>query len=192
MLDKFCLSSGSNSCFCLNSVEFDDEFESKPLIASEKDDHKLRLKDVVAGKQTLAFQLKPKVLKAPHGDLISCMEMLKVSILIISACFPAARVGWLLIYWFLWPPQLLYVKKLIRATLIPLEISAFLYLGLYSLGLPSTVLFVRGLPTDLRQRNKLMKICSSSLASKFPEDCRCYPADTQDDLHKVTISPIIG
>jgi hypothetical protein len=62
MFDKFCLSSGSNSCLCLNSVEFDDEFESKPLIASEKDhDHKLRLKDVVAGKQTLAFQLKPKV-----------------------------------------------------------------------------------------------------------------------------------
>ncbi|KAK2385460.1 protein SODIUM POTASSIUM ROOT DEFECTIVE [Trifolium repens] len=62
MFDKFCLSSGSNSCLCLNSVEFDDEFESKPLIASEKDhDHKLRLKDVVAGKQTLAFQLKPKM-----------------------------------------------------------------------------------------------------------------------------------
>ncbi|CAJ2676187.1 unnamed protein product [Trifolium pratense] len=98
--------------------------------------------------------------------------------------FHAWKCSRLLIYWFLWPPQLLYVKKLIRATLIPLEISAFLYLGLYSLGLPSTVLFVRGLPTDLRQRNKLMKICSSSLASKFPEDCRCYPADTQDDLHK--------
>lgn len=61
MLDTFCLSSGSNSCFCLNSIEFEDEFESKPLIASDKDDHKLRLKDVVSGKQTLAFQLKPKV-----------------------------------------------------------------------------------------------------------------------------------
>jgi len=61
MLDTFCLSSGSNSCFCLNSVNFDDEFESKPLIASDKDDQKLRLKDVFAGKQTLAFQLKPKV-----------------------------------------------------------------------------------------------------------------------------------
>jgi len=61
MLDTLCLSSGSNSCFCLNSINFDDEFESKPLIASERDDQKLRLKDVVAGKQTLAFQLKPKV-----------------------------------------------------------------------------------------------------------------------------------
>lgn len=61
MLDTFCLSSGSNSsCFCVNSIEFEDEFESKPLIASGGN-HKLRLKDVVAGKQTLAFQLKPKV-----------------------------------------------------------------------------------------------------------------------------------
>jgi len=40
--------------------EDDDEFESKPLIESGSD-LKLRLKDVVEGKQTLAFQLKPKV-----------------------------------------------------------------------------------------------------------------------------------
>lgn len=60
MLDKFCISSCSNTCFCVNSMEFEDEFESKALIASDSD-HKLRLKDVVDGKQTLAFQLKPKV-----------------------------------------------------------------------------------------------------------------------------------
>ena len=60
ILDTFCLSSGSNSCFCVNSMESEEEFESKPLIASGID-HKLRLKDVVSGKQTLAFQLKPKV-----------------------------------------------------------------------------------------------------------------------------------
>ncbi|KAK7314504.1 hypothetical protein VNO77_33029 [Canavalia gladiata] len=59
MLDTFCLSSGSNSCFCINSMDFEDEFEKKPLIVSS--DHKLRLKDVVAGKQTLAFQLKPQI-----------------------------------------------------------------------------------------------------------------------------------
>ena len=60
MLDKFCISSCSKTCFCVNSMEFEDEFESKALIASDSD-HKLRLKDVVDGKQTLAFQLKPKV-----------------------------------------------------------------------------------------------------------------------------------
>lgn len=61
MFDKLCLPSCSNTCFCVNSMEFeDDEFESKPLIDSGSD-LKLRLKDLVDGKQTLAFQLKPKV-----------------------------------------------------------------------------------------------------------------------------------
>nr|ACU14347.1 unknown [Glycine max] len=60
MLDKFCISSCSKTCFCVNSMEFEDKFESKALIASDSD-HKLRLKDVVDGKQTLAFQLKPKI-----------------------------------------------------------------------------------------------------------------------------------
>ncbi|XP_061345026.1 protein SODIUM POTASSIUM ROOT DEFECTIVE 2-like [Gastrolobium bilobum] len=60
MLDTFCLSSVSNSCLCVNSLESEDEFENKPLIASGSD-HKPKLKDVVAGKQTLAFQLKPKI-----------------------------------------------------------------------------------------------------------------------------------
>ncbi|XWS26889.1 hypothetical protein CRYUN_Cryun26dG0068900 [Craigia yunnanensis] len=59
MLDCLCLPSNSCSCFCLNTLE-DDEFEKKPLITSEKT-QMLRLKDVVAGNQTLAFQLKPKM-----------------------------------------------------------------------------------------------------------------------------------
>ena len=44
----------------MNSAETQDEFESKPLIASDKS-QLLRLKDVVSGNQTLAFQMKPKV-----------------------------------------------------------------------------------------------------------------------------------
>ncbi|XWS17221.1 hypothetical protein CRYUN_Cryun33cG0049700 [Craigia yunnanensis] len=59
MLDCLYLPSGSCSCFCMNTLE-DDEFEKKPLITSEKI-QLLRLKDVVAGNQTLAFQLKPKM-----------------------------------------------------------------------------------------------------------------------------------
>ncbi|KAI9191330.1 hypothetical protein LWI28_007031 [Acer negundo] len=63
ILDCFCLSPGSScSCFCLNtleSIQDDDEFQKKPLIAREG--QLLRLKDVVASKQTLAFQLKPKM-----------------------------------------------------------------------------------------------------------------------------------
>ncbi|XP_050383617.1 protein SODIUM POTASSIUM ROOT DEFECTIVE 2-like [Argentina anserina] len=63
VLDSLCLSSGSSSCFCMNySDENQYEFEKSPLIPGEKDQF-MRLKDVVAGKQTLAFQLKPKMVK---------------------------------------------------------------------------------------------------------------------------------
>ncbi|KAB2019552.1 hypothetical protein ES319_D07G004200v1 [Gossypium barbadense] len=61
MLDCLYLSSisgSSCSCFCMNNA-LDDEFERKPLMVSKKT--QLRLKDVVSGKQTLAFQLKPKM-----------------------------------------------------------------------------------------------------------------------------------
>ncbi|KAG5564649.1 hypothetical protein RHGRI_000739 [Rhododendron griersonianum] len=61
VLDSLCLSNGSSSCFCTNSLENQDEcFETKPLVASEGG-HLLRLKDVLAEPQTLAFQLKPKM-----------------------------------------------------------------------------------------------------------------------------------
>ncbi|XVF49222.1 hypothetical protein PTKIN_Ptkin03bG0251300 [Pterospermum kingtungense] len=60
MLDCLYLSSGSCTCFCMNTLE--DEFERKLLITSDKT-QSLRLKDVVAGNQTLAFQLKPKKAK---------------------------------------------------------------------------------------------------------------------------------
>ncbi|KAK7293520.1 hypothetical protein RJT34_16388 [Clitoria ternatea] len=53
-----------------------------------------------------------------------------------------------------------------------------------SLSLPSTVMFIRDLPTELKQRNELKKMCTSSLASEFPEDCKFYPADTKEELHK--------
>ncbi|CAN4094075.1 unnamed protein product [Withania somnifera] len=40
-----------------------------------------------------------------------------------------------------------------------------------ALGLPSTAVLIR-------------KVCTSRLASEFPEDCKFYPADTKDELHK--------
>ncbi|GLT51684.1 hypothetical protein SLA2020_250770 [Shorea laevis] len=63
MLDCLYLSrAGGNSCscFCMNTLENEDEFERKPLVGSDKS-QLLKLKDVVSGKQTLAFQLKPKI-----------------------------------------------------------------------------------------------------------------------------------
>lgn len=34
----------------------------------------------------------------------------------------------------------------------------------------------------------MKKICTCSLDSEFPEDCKFYPADTEDELHKVSIN----
>ncbi|PON73341.1 Heavy metal-associated domain containing protein [Parasponia andersonii] len=64
MLDCLCLSSSGSTCFCINSMETQDddhEFEKSPLLTIGEKSQLLRLKDVVAGKQTLAFQLKPKM-----------------------------------------------------------------------------------------------------------------------------------
>lgn len=33
-------------------------------------------------------------------------------------------------------------------------------------------------------------MCSSSLSSEFPEDCKFYPADTKDELHKVNVNSL--
>lgn len=41
------------------------------------------------------------------------------------------------------------------------------------------------LPTDIKKRNDFKKMCISSIASEFPEDCKFHPADTKDELHKV-------
>ncbi|XP_044472377.1 uncharacterized protein LOC123201001 isoform X2 [Mangifera indica] len=62
MLDCLCLTTSSScSCFCLNTLESgDDIFEKKPFTMSEGA-QLLRLKDVVSDNQTLAFQLKPKM-----------------------------------------------------------------------------------------------------------------------------------
>ncbi|XP_065637324.1 uncharacterized protein LOC136070805 [Quercus suber] len=53
-----------------------------------------------------------------------------------------------------------------------------------SIGLPSTFVLIRDLPTELKKRQDSKNICMSKLASEFPEDCKFYPADTKDDLHK--------
>lgn len=39
----------------------------------------------------------------------------------------------------------------------------------------------------MKRRNDSKKMCTSSIASEFPEDCKFYPADTKDELHKVSI-----
>lgn len=62
VLECLCISSGSSSCFCINSYgtdhHQDDQFERKPLVNPAD-----QLKDIYDGPKTLAFQLKPKVIK---------------------------------------------------------------------------------------------------------------------------------
>lgn len=38
----------------------------------------------------------------------------------------------------------------------------------------------------MKKRHDMKKMCTSDLASEFPEDCKFYPADTKDQLHKVS------
>lgn len=47
------------------------------------------------------------------------------------------------------------------------------------------LLCLQDLPNDLKRRHDTKKTCTSSLVSEFPEDCKFYPADTKDELHKV-------
>ncbi|PPS00750.1 hypothetical protein GOBAR_AA19924 [Gossypium barbadense] len=102
------------------------------------------------------------VLHAPHGDLLSCMEMAKVADLI---AFVASATE--------------------QSTCDYIDSFGSQCLSVFrSLGLPSTVVFIRDLPTELKRRNDAKKIVTSSLTSEFPEDCKFYPADTKDDLHK--------
>ncbi|KAG8503000.1 hypothetical protein CXB51_000983 [Gossypium anomalum] len=108
------------------------------------------------------YKLRATVLHAPHGDLLSCMEMAKVADLI---AFVASATE--------------------QSTCDYIDSFASLCLSVFrSLGLPSTVVFIRDLPTELKRRNDAKKIITSSLTSEFPEDCKFYPADTKDDLHK--------
>ncbi|KAJ1397557.1 Ribosome biogenesis protein BMS1/TSR1, C-terminal [Sesbania bispinosa] len=111
------------------------------------------------------YKTRITVLEAPHGDLLSCMEMAKVADLLVFVASTRSLCE---------ETDSYYIDSFGNQCL-----SVF-----RSLGLPSTAVFLRDLPTELKQRNELKKMCSSSLASEFPEDCKFFPADTEDDLHK--------
>ncbi|WZZ64076.1 pre-rRNA-processing protein TSR1 homolog [Brassica napus] len=111
------------------------------------------------------YKLRATVLKAPHGDLLTCMEMAKVADLmafVVSANSP-------------WEEN---VSSFIDS------FGSQCLSVLRSIGLPSTTVLIRDLPSELKKKNELKKMCASQLASEFPEDCKFYPADTRDELHK--------
>ncbi|CAL1383706.1 unnamed protein product [Linum trigynum] len=121
-----------------------------------------RSSEVIASPE---YRMRATVQKAPHGDLLSCMEMAKVADLI---AFVASADS------FCEDGTADYMDSFGNQCL-----SVF-----RALGLPSTAVLIRGLPVELKGRSEVKKICSSCLAGEFPEDCKFYPADTKDDLHK--------
>ncbi|KAL7613925.1 hypothetical protein Lser_V15G04929 [Lactuca serriola] len=112
------------------------------------------------------YRLRATVVEAPHGDLMACMEMAKVADLIVFVASGncSSEKDSSNYYMDEFGSQCLSVFRV--------------------LGLPSSAVFIRNLPSDLKKRNDIKKTCISSLSSEFPEDCKFYPADTKDDLHK--------
>ncbi|KAF7140307.1 hypothetical protein RHSIM_Rhsim06G0007600 [Rhododendron simsii] len=113
------------------------------------------------------YKLRTTVLKAPHGDLLSCMEMAKVADLIAFVASASSSCEE--------SNSSYYIDSFGKQCLSVFRV----------LGLPSTVVLIRDLPNDLKRRHDTKKTCTSSLVSEFPEDCKFYPADTKDELHKV-------
>ncbi|CAH2036277.1 unnamed protein product [Thlaspi arvense] len=118
------------------------------------------------------YKLRATVLKAPHGDLLTCMEMAKA--LEFIACVADLMA-------FVASANSQSEENL--SNIIDSFGTQCLSV-LRSIGLPSTTVLIRDLPSDVKKKNKLEKMCESQLKSEFPKDCKFYPADTRDELHK--------
>ncbi|KAL8172137.1 hypothetical protein V2J09_023941 [Rumex salicifolius] len=116
---------------------------------------------VVSSEHKLRFS----VLKAPYGDLVSCMEMVKVADLIAFVASVNSLDG--------------------EGTTNYIDSFGDHCLSVFrAIGLPNTTVLIRDLPSDLKSRNELKKDCITSLSAEFPEDCKFHLADTKDDLLK--------
>lgn len=111
------------------------------------------------------YRLRATVLQAPYGDLMSCMEMAKVADLIAFVASTSSLCE---------EETSDYVDSFGKQCL-----SVF-----RSIGLPSTAVLIRDLPSVPKKRTEVKKMCTSSLSSELPEDCKFYAADTKEDLHK--------
>lgn len=112
------------------------------------------------------YKLRTTVLKAPHGDLLSCIELAKVADLIVFVASAS-------------------ILSEIDASNDYIDSFGMQCLSVFrALGLPSTAVLIRDLPHEQKKRQEMKKICTCSLDSEFPEDCKFYPADTEDELHK--------
>lgn len=60
MLEFLCLSCSNSSCFCMSVLERQNSMERKALIGNDGGEM-VRIRDIMVGNQTLAYQLKPKM-----------------------------------------------------------------------------------------------------------------------------------
>ncbi|KAL8514967.1 hypothetical protein ACS0TY_013885 [Phlomoides rotata] len=147
---------GLSSCVNLNAVEKD----ILSLLSKEGNSPTL------PATASSEFNLRATVLKAPHGDLSTCIEMAKVADLLAFVASP---------------------NSIDEANGTDSFIDSFgsQCLSVFrQLGLPSTVVLIRDLPDDVKSKHELKKMCTSALASEFREDCKFYAADKEEELHK--------
>ncbi|KAH0455585.1 hypothetical protein IEQ34_015617 [Dendrobium chrysotoxum] len=116
------------------------------------------------------YKLRTTVLIAPYGDLVSCMEMAKACTVVadliafvvsVNSLNDGCETGFIDTFGI----QCLSVFR--------------------AIGLPSTTVLIRDLPAGMREKQNVKKNAISCLGSELPEDCRFYPADTKEELHKV-------
>ncbi|BAF28091.1 uncharacterized protein [Oryza sativa Japonica Group] len=111
------------------------------------------------------YKLRTTVLEAPYGDLTSCMELAKVADLLA----------------FVLSANSLYDCD----SSSPIDDFGSQCLSVFrAMGLPSTAVFIRDLPSENKSRQELKKTAISFVSPELPEDCKFYAADTKDDLHK--------
>ncbi|XP_042383611.1 pre-rRNA-processing protein TSR1 homolog [Zingiber officinale] len=112
------------------------------------------------------YKFRLTVLEAPHGDLLSCVEMAKIADLIAFVVSANSLVDE-------------------YETSNPVDAFGQQCLSVFrAIGLPSTAVLIRDLPSDIKRKQDFKKLCISHLSSELPEDCKFYLADTRDDLHK--------
>ncbi|XP_074279148.1 uncharacterized protein LOC141604620 [Silene latifolia] len=147
---------GLSACVDLDSVERDLAALLSPTKCSN---------EVFPTVVSSEYRIRATVLKAPHGDLSSCMEMVKVAdsiVFVASGSSPYLEGS----------PD--YIDPFGEQCL-----SVF-----KSIGMPSIAVLIRDLPSDLKRRHEAKKLCITSVSSELPYGCKFFPADTKDELHK--------
>uniref|UniRef100_A0ACD6ANC2 Uncharacterized protein n=1 Tax=Avena sativa TaxID=4498 RepID=A0ACD6ANC2_AVESA len=110
------------------------------------------------------YKLRTTVLQAPYGDLASCMELAKVADLLAFVVSANSLCN--------------------SDSSSPIDEFGEQCLSVFrAMGLPSTAVLIRDLPSDTKSRQELKKAVVSFVSPELPEDSKFYPAENKEDLH---------